>query len=101
MRRLDAGLFWRALRERLEAESEVEFPSPAFCQGESFPDGIIKIRLRDGNLKAHRFNRRPILGNVLGFVGSFFCIHGIGIFCLAFSCLFGEMLRNRFASSMG
>ena len=68
MRRPDVGLFWNVLRERLETESEVEFPSPAFGQGESFPDGILQIGIRDGNLHTHRFNCRPILGNVLGFV---------------------------------
>ena len=85
MRRPDVGLFWNILRERLEAESEVEFPSRAFCQVESLPDCILQIGLRDGNLQAHRFNCRPIcrpiLGDVLGFVGSVFCVHGIYFFC--------------------
>lgn len=102
MRRPDVGLFWNALRESLETESEVEFPSPAFCQGESFLDCILQIGLRDGNLQAHRFNCRPIPGNVLGFVRRFFCVHGICFLCcLAFSCVLGENVRNRFASSMG
>jgi hypothetical protein len=78
------------LRGWLETESEVEFPSPAFCQVESFPHGILQIGLRDGNLQAHRFNRRPVLDGVLGFVGSVFCIHGICFCCLVFSCMFGE-----------
>ena len=80
MRRPDVGLFWNTLRERLDAESQVEFPSPAFCQGESFPDGILQIGLRDGNLQAHCFNCRLILGNVLGFVGFVFGVHGIWSF---------------------
>ena len=86
MRRPDVGLFWNALRERLEAESEVEFPSRAFRQVESLPDGILQIGFRDGNLQAHCFNCRPICrpipGDVLGFVGLVFCVHGIWSFLL-------------------
>ncbi len=102
MRRTHVGLFWHGLRERLGAESEVEFPSPAFCQGESFPDGIFKIRLRDGNLQAHRLNGRPILRDVLGFVGSFFCIHGVCLFTgWLLVVRLEKMLRNQIVSSMG
>ena len=82
MRRPDVGLFWNILRERLEAESEVEFPSRAFCQVESLPDCIMQIGLRDGNLQAHRFNCRPILGGVLGFIEFVFGVHGIKYFLL-------------------
>jgi hypothetical protein len=81
MRRPDVKLFWNTLREWLEAESEVEFPSPAFGQVESFPDGALQVGLRDGNLQAHRFDCRPVPGGVLGFVSLFFCIHGVGFFC--------------------
>ena len=72
MRRPDVKRFWHPLRERREGESEVEFPAAAFRKVESFPNGIFQIGLRDGNLQAHRFNRRPVPGGVLGFVGSFF-----------------------------
>ena len=77
MRRPGVGLLWNTLCEWLEVEIEVEFPSPAFCQVESFPDGIFQIRLRDGNLQAHRFNFncRPVLDGVLGFVGFAFGFH--------------------------
>src|ERR1700690_345149 len=101
MRRTHVGLFWHGLRGRLGAESEGEFPAPAFCQVESFPDGIFKIRLRDGDLQAHRFNGHPILRDVLGFVGSFFCIHGVCFYWLAFGCTIGGILRDQFVSSMG
>jgi len=78
MRRPEVGWFWNAILERLGAESEIEFPPTAFCQVESFPDGILQIGLRDGNLQAHRFNCRPILGDVLGFVGLFFVLMASG-----------------------
>ena len=52
--------------ERLEGESEVEFPSPAFCQVESFPDNNLQIGPRDGNLQTHRFDGRAGIGGVLG-----------------------------------
>jgi hypothetical protein len=80
MRRPDVKGFWNALRERLEGESEVEFPAAAFGQGESFPDGILQIGLRDGNLQAHGFDGGPIPGGVLGFVGFVFGVHGIRLF---------------------
>ena len=78
--RPDAGRFGHSLRERLETESEIEFPPSAFCQDEGFPDGFFKVRLRDGNLQIHGFNCRAVRGCVLGFVGSVFCIHGIVFF---------------------
>jgi hypothetical protein len=98
----DAGLSWQALRERLGPESEVEFPSPAFGQVESRPDGVLQIGLRDGNLQAYRFNRSPVPGGILGFAGIVFGIHGIRFFYGLFSvvCL-EKRLRNRFVSSMG
>jgi hypothetical protein len=68
LRRPDVGWFWKALREWLEGESEIEFPSPAFCQVESFPDGIMQTGPRDGDLQAYRFDGRPVPGGVLGFV---------------------------------
>ena len=89
MRRPDAGLFWNTLRGRLEAESEVEFASPAFCQVEGFPDGILQIGPSDGNLQAHRFDCRPVLSGILGFVRFVFGVHGICFFLL-FSCAFGK-----------
>jgi hypothetical protein len=42
MRRPDVERFWNTLRKWLEVEIEVEFPSPAFGQLESFPDGILQ-----------------------------------------------------------
>jgi hypothetical protein len=82
MRCPDVGRFWNTSREWVETESEVEFPPPAFCQVESFPNGILQIGPRDGNLQAHCFNCRPILGGVLGFVGFAFGVHGISFFLL-------------------
>ena len=64
---------------RWEIESEVEFPSPAFCQVEGVPDGFLKIGFRDGNLQAQYFYRRAFLDGVIGFVQLFFCSHG---FCV-------------------
>ena len=92
MRRPDVGRFWNALSKWLEAESEVEFPAAAFCQVKSFPDGILQIGFRDGNLQAYCFNCCPIPGGVLGFVGFAFGIHGVRFYfcCLGFSCAFGE-----------
>ena len=108
MRRPVVGLFWNTLRERLDAESQVEFPSPAFRQVESFPDGVFQIGLRDGNLQAHRFNCRPIchpiLGDVLGLVGSVFCVHGICFFSavsLPVLLIEGDAAKRAVASSMG
>jgi len=90
MRRPDVKRFCNTSREWLEGESEIEFPPAAFCQVESCPDGILQIGLRDGNLQAHRFNRRPGPGGVLGFVGSFFCVHSVCFFrSLGFSCMLG------------
>jgi hypothetical protein len=65
------------LRERPIFESEVEFPSPAFRQVESFPDSFLQIGLRDGNLQAHRFNFRRVDGDGLGVEGSVFSVHGV------------------------
>lgn len=80
MRRPDVERFWNTSREWLEGESEVEFPTAAFCQGESFANGILQIGFRDGNLQAHGFNGRPIPGGVLGFVGFAFGFHGVSFF---------------------
>jgi hypothetical protein len=72
MRRPDVG--W-------EIESEVKFPSRAFCQVESLPDGFLKIRLRNRHLQIQRFDRRALLDGIIGFVQLFFCFHGIWVFC--------------------
>jgi len=63
-------------------ESEVEFPSPAFCQVESLPDGLCKIGPRDGNLQAQRLYGHALLDGVIGFVDLFFNFHGIGALVL-------------------
>ena len=73
MRRPDVG--W-------ETESEVKFPSRAFCQVESCPDGFVKIRFRDSNLQAQRFDWRAVLDGVIGFVELFFRFHGIWFYML-------------------
>jgi hypothetical protein len=66
MRRPDVGWSRKTLHEWLEGESQVEFPSPAFCQLKSFPDGILQIGPRDGNLQAHRFDCGRFLVAYLG-----------------------------------
>ena len=89
------------LRERLEAESEVKFPSPAFCQVESLPDGILQVGPRDGNLQAHRFDGRLVLGGVLdGELGFVRFVFGVHVVWLLVVCL-GKILQNQFGSSMG
>jgi len=103
MRHPNVGLSLSILPERLEAESEVEFPPPAFCQVKRFPDGPRQIGLRDGNLQAYRFNRGTISDGVLGFVGSAFSVHGIfSVLPSGFwFCESGKMLQNQSVSSMG
>ena len=61
-----------------ETEIEVEFPARAFCQVESRPDGLWKIRLRDSHLQAQSFYRRDLLDGVIGFVDLFFHVRGFG-----------------------
>jgi hypothetical protein len=87
----------------MEAESEVEFPAAAFCQVKSFPDGILQIGFRDGNLPAYCFNGCPIPGGVLGFVGFAFGIHGVSFISAVWVLVvhLEKMLRNKCVSSMG
>ena len=75
---------------RWEIESEVEFPSPAFCQVEGVPDGFLKIGFRDGNLQAQYFYRRAFLDGVIGFVQLFFLFAWL----LCFGCASGENAKT-------
>jgi hypothetical protein len=69
---------------RWEIESEIKFPSRAFCQVESHPDGLWKIRLRDNHLQAQCFYWRALPDGFIGFVHLPFCFHGIWFFVVRF-----------------